>query len=319
MMTPSSAFDSDDDFIFGVDLSKLDVSEITEEIDASSSCNDNATSDDAPKQSIRIDKIILTTSLPTLEPAVDMNYDDLFEWATAEGARLEGLTCKGDTYGGTGLVSTTSFREGDVVAILPRALRIGQTAACQRLGLPSITPDLSALSLFLLDLLISDNEDDNFYHYAACLPRRGSNALFMSDNEIQYYGTFGENYAKAIKAVCDQEISCYEYIRDVLASIDFEHNISGLKWAISMVQSRAHGFGTNCSRWLTPVFDIANHSPSPNCKLEGDAQGQLLLRAIRCISIGEEVTIDYQVSEDAKLVATYGFSLKHPPSQPFGR
>ena len=64
---------------------------------------------------------------------------------------------------------------------------------------------------------------------------------------------------------------------------------------------------------LTPVFDFANHCPTPTCKLEGDAEGRLVLRAVRNIAIGEEVTIDYQVSDDAKLVATYGFSLIHHP------
>lgn len=318
-MKTSSAFDADDDFIFGADLSKLDVSNIAEEEpDALSSCNETAIGESTPKYSLRLDKLISSSNLPSLHPANDKNYDSLFAWATAEGAQLDGIVCKDDAYGGRGLVSATSLREGDIAAFLPRALRIGQTVACQRLGLPNRTPDLSALSLFLLDLLLSDDENDKFRHYAACLPRSGSNALFMNDKEIQHHSTFGEEYSKAIRAVCTQDVSCYEYIRDVLVSTESMHirHSKGLKWAISMVQSRTHGFGTNCSRWLTPILDFANHSETPNCELAGDSEGGLLLRSLRCIPVGEAITIDYQVADDAKLVATYGFSLRHQPYQP---
>eukprot|EP00980_Cylindrotheca_fusiformis_P031225 scaffold26019_cov147-Cylindrotheca_fusiformis.AAC.2 len=318
----TSAFDSDEDYIFGVDLSKLDLSEIADEVDASSSCNKDATvAVVSPVYSIRVDALLSSKNFGKPHSSTDMDYENLFTWAIEAGALLDGITCKDDSYGGMGLFATNELIEGEVAAILPRALRIGQNCACQRLGLPNSTPDLSALSLFLLDLVLSDDENGSFHHYAACLPKRCSNALFMSAHEIQYYEKFGEEYSTAIEAVRSQEISCYEYIRDVLASTDFEHSntsSNGLKWAIAMVQSRTHGFGTQRSRWLTPIFDFANHSTTPNCKLEGDAQGQLLLRAVQCIAPGSPITIDYQVTEDAKLVATYGFSLKYKPYQAVG-
>ena len=79
-----------------------------------------------------------------------------------------------------------------------------------------------------------------------------------------------------------------------------------------MVKSRSHGFGSHGGFWLTPVFDLLNHSVNPNAKLVATAEGQLVLQAIESISANEEITIDYQVYDDAKLLAIYGFSLAHP-------
>lgn len=64
---------------------------------------------------------------------------------------------------------------------------------------------------------------------------------------------------------------------------------------------------------MTPIFDLANYSPTSNSKLEGDAQGRLVLRAVKAIDANEELTIDYQVPEDSQLRATYGFSLLYSP------
>jgi len=84
-----------------------------------------------------------------------------------------------------------------------------------------------------------------------------------------------------------------------------------INWAISMVKSRSHAFGSKHGYWLTPVFDLLNHCPTPNAVIEGDDQGQLVLKAINEIDSKEEITIDYQIDNDSLLVANYGFSLAH--------
>ena len=63
-------------------------------------------------------------------------------------------------------------------------------------------------------------------------------------------------------------------------------------------------------RWLTPVFDLANHRPAilGGGSLSTDDQGQLLLKAgSQVISCGDEVTFDYQCIDDDLTAATYGF------------
>jgi hypothetical protein len=321
-MSADLSFTEDDDFIFGVDLSKLDVNDIVNETTVVSTSadwngNDDSVEDKAVsslRYSIRVDELVACSFSKLDSPATSVDYDALFEWATTRGAKLDGIACYKDEHGGRGLFSAKQFQPGDVVAVLPRSLRIGQNLAVSRLNLPMRTPDLSALSLLLLDLVLSSNDNDEFYHYAKCLPRE--NTLFMNEKKIEHYAEFGENYKKAIETVLSLADSCVEYIRDALSSSkDFTTSDTLLlKWGISMVQSRTHGFGTNRSRWLTPVFDFANHSPTPNCKLEGDAEGSLVLRSLDKISFQDEITIDYQVTDDAKLVATYGFSLIHPPA-----
>lgn len=335
-------FTSDEDYIFGIDFSKLDVSEILDETDTSATSTsyecDEERSEIISKYSILVDRLLVLNNL-NCPSRYTPNYEVLFRSATTLGAYIEKIACRPDEFGGMCLVSVIPDKQtpGDVIAVLPRSLRIGQTTACQRLGLPKGTPDLSALSLFLVDLIANSipisntkhnndssnisNKDIFLSHYVKCLPKSGGpNALFMKEEEIQYWTNLGGmEYRNAISGVKNQAKSCIEYIQDCLTSSSYiskepsSFESDDICWAISIVQSRTHGFGQARSRWLTPIFDFANHSPNPNCKLEGDSQGQLVLRAIRTIFPGEEITIDYMVSNDAKLVATYGFSLKHAP------
>jgi len=363
---------SDEEFVYGVDFSNLDTSLIIEEDlvpsdnDTSQVCDSNGNNNDDDYR-FRIGRMLEIaegrkyTSIVAGDAVEDSDYEKVFEWAKSRGAILDGIRCREDAYGGRGLFAdASSFLGGDVVAVLPRALRIGQETACRQLRLPSTTPDLSALSLLVLDMVLSTSslawksEDDvdgneNFDVYAAILPKYGYNALFMKDEEIKEWSNHGNQYEIDIRLVRKQADSCIRYIQDYLSmdpkrlevgsyvsnecciNEDISSNknngsskddillplqtmkaqLPTLRWAIQIVQSRTHGFGTGRSRWMTPIFDFANHSPNPNCKLEGDDSGGLIMRAVRPIKADEEITIDYQVPDDAKLVATYGFSILH--------
>ena len=375
----SSSSSSCDELIFGIDFSKLDVSAIVEEEDEHNDGSidgryalqmlndvvptfDFTTRIDKLLQISKCDDFVLRLRSPLAE---DMDHERLFATASKLGAQLDGIQCQKDSYGGRFLVATrdsiesssAAMTSNDVIAVLPRSLRIGQHMACQRLGLPTSTPDLSALSLFLLDLMFQvycndtknehsdcDIGDAFYYLYAKCLPRQSINAINMSKDDVQYWSNFGQEYETALRSAQSQGESCSQYIHDCLSSTstlsaDKDDNAldgssslsqspplpdnalntrdSALYWAISMVQSRTHGFATKRSRWLTPIFDFCNHSRTPNCVLEGDAYGRLVLKSTRSIKAGEEITIDYMVDDDAKLVATYGFSMLHhpPPSK----
>lgn len=350
--TPTPTRQNDDeDFVLGVDFSKLEVSEVMFDDDVDDHTkeklenNEDDQNNGAALWQAHCAKLVRyqwedvecedDSSLQS--NATTSNMDRLFQWAQDKGANLENVECCQDAFGGNGLYykQEKSISAGSMVATLPRSLRIGQNHACGRLGLPKSTPDLSALSLLLVDALMDDGEepenhrllaitDDNFSLYAKCLPRRCHNALSMSPDEQNYWGRHGKEYLTDIGKVQDQAQSCWQYIQDCLlpphgvSSINAKQHSSELllPWAISMVQSRTHSFGSHKSRWLTPILDLCNHSTAPNCRLEGDSQGNLLLRAIQNIHQGDEITIDYQVLDDAKLVATYGFSLIHPLPPP---
>jgi hypothetical protein len=60
------------------------------------------------------------------------------------------------------------------------------------------------------------------------------------------------------------------------------------------------------------ILDFYNHSSPPNCQLEEDSLGSLILRAVLPIKTGNKITIDYHVGDNAILVATHGFSFLHP-------
>lgn len=248
--------------------------------------------------------------------AVEGTFSELFEWATSEGASLGGLTCQKDSFGGRGLFATRDFLENETIAILPRSLRWGLTHACRILDwLPTSTPDLTALSLLVLKLC----QDDHVY--ARCLPRREqfSNAMLFSLEDEELWSRRGDEYAVAIRRVQAIRDGCMGYIQGVLLNDNNTGFNLTLPWAIAMVKSRSHAFGSRGGYWLTPVLDLLNHSLSPSATLKGGTDGQLLLKARQTIQEGSEITIDYQVEDDAMLVATYGFSLLQHATNDEGR
>jgi hypothetical protein len=348
--------DDENDFVFGLDFSKLDVSQVEFDetisngnTDRNAGTNDvhddtfailKRTTEQQQQQQLFIQLFQLKwTNIYQLNPVFDIKNDgtscnnnvhELFQRAEGMGAKLGILKCCCDAFGGRGLsLNLESIAAGSVVAILPRSLRIGQNYACRRLGLPSKTPDLTALSLLLVSSWCVDrqtlqsskdnNIDQVLAMYVKCLPRLCQNAVFMTQAEQDYWGQSAKVYLKNIRNVQDQAHCSLQYIQDCLLSADVNTDSflcapmeSVILWAISMVQSRTHSFGSHKSRWLTPIFDFCNHSTDPNCRLEGDSHGNLILRANKTIQNDNEITIDYQVSDDAKLVATYGFSLLYP-------
>lgn len=242
----------------------------------------------------------------------EADFTKLFEWASHQGAALEGMECRTDSYGGRGLFATQKFQMDGVIAMLPRSLRWGQSHACQLLALPKSTPDLTALTLLILHLRRENHV------YARCLPRQEhfTNAMLMSKDAEASWGRIGQSYVHAIRRVRSIAEGCQGYIRRVILEEDDDGALGApfspiLLWAIAIVKSRTHAFGSKRGYWLTPVLDLVNHSQKPNAALIGGDQGQLLLQALRPIADGEEITIDYQVDDDSMLVANYGFSLIH--------
>jgi len=248
--------------------------------------------------------------------ATQADFVHLFQWASQQGAVLDSILCQTDSFGGRGLFTTKDIQTGEVIAVLPRSLRWGQSHACRVLRLPKSTPDLTALTLLVLQLSRQDHV------YAKCLPRREqfTNALLMSPEEQNAWKQIDESYYGAMQRVQSIAEGCQGYIRHVLLdnghegeTLDNHQSASGptLLWAIAMVKSRSHAFGSKRGYWLTPVLDLLNHSPTPNAVLTGGDEGQLLLQALSPIPKEDEITIDYQVEDDAMMLANYGFSLVH--------
>ena len=250
------------------------------------------------------------------EACSDQEFQDLFDFVAAHGASIDSVCIGRDQYGGRGLFATRPIPAGGIVAVLPRALRIGQKEACATVAIPHNTPDLSALSLLLLAYLDEELKPgdcaNNWGIYARTLPCRGefTNAVVMSTSEIEAWSSRSAEYEEAILSVKKRAHSCVTYISEVLNNSEPLPDDSALTWAISMVLSRSHAFGSVNGRWLTPLLDMANYRPA-SCgggTLSSDDQGRIVLRAGSALDIGDEVTLDYQCGDDAQMVATYGFS-----------
>jgi hypothetical protein len=194
---------------------------------------------------------------------------------------------------------------------------MGQKEACCRVAIPPNTPDLTAVSLLLLSLLDDEltpsTPSQNWAIYAHTLPTRSEfhNAVVMEEDEVEEWTRLGPEYGKAIARVKRTAASCSQYISSELCNGAAIDPSSPLLWAISMVLSRSHAFGSR-GRWITPVLDLVNHCPaaSGGGELSCDDKGRLVFRAgNKSFEKGEEVTLDYQCDDDAQLVAVYGFSL----------
>lgn len=297
---------SGEELLFGLDFSKLGVSDIPEEGEKSKvvACAQEVST--ATYDPSLVNELLQLQD--TLPAATQAEFSQLFDWATKEGAQLDGIACQQDAHGGRGVYSTGVVTKGSILAILPRSLRIGQSYACRTLQLPKDTPDLSALSLLVVWFCREE------HIYVKCLPRKTecSNSLLMSKEQKRAWSEQGAEYTSAMERVQSRGEACYQYIRQCLSSNNnnIPANVSTtLLWAIAMVKSRSHAFRSKRGYWLTPIFDLANHSPQPNAMLEGDDHGRLVLKAVKAIDEGQEITIDYQVEDDAMLVANYGFSL----------
>lgn len=304
----------------GLDFTTLDVAAITSSSDEEEEQESAGTPFYDPT---RVDELLEYRD--NLSCATQEDFVELFTWATRAGAMLDGIRCDRDEYRGRCLFAARACPEGGLLATLPRSLRIGQAFASQKLRLPLDTPDLSALTL----LVLSFCQDEHVY--ARCLPRQSefTNAMLMTPKErCHWEKRMGPEYAKAFQAMESRGQACQSYIQDYLSSssscmagsagptvMSSNHRAGAsssttLCWAISMVKSRSHAFGSKRGYWLTPVFDLVNHSTNPNARLEGDAKGHLVMKALRDIAQDKEITIDYMVDSDPQLLATYGFSLR---------
>jgi len=263
--------------------------------------------DVADTSTSHIERLVQSKDFSLDSKAQEEDFDRLFEWAAQRGAVLTAIRCGRDDYGGRGLFCTHNVPKGGILAALPRSLRLGQKLACQRIPtLAPNTPDLTALSLLLLDFV----DDPEWGLYVKTLPRRHefTNAIVMNEANVQMWAECGEEYIEAIQNVRAKCDACISYITDLVGEAIADK--SAIRWAIAMVLSRSHAFGSQTGRWLTPILDLANHSED-GARLEVDDQGGLLLVAGKDLSEGEKVTLDYQERKDENLVATYGFSLLH--------
>lgn len=304
-----------EEILFGLDMSSLKEESVDfggkealpSDVDADASA--------AHHQHV-IQRLLASPDFSLEHPATDEDFSILFEWATERGARFPAIQWGRDAHGGRGLFCTHSVTKGGILAVLPRSLRIGQKLACQRIpSLSSNTPNLTALSLLLLEF--GNNDDSEYQIFVKTLPRRDefTNAIFMSDDEIEKWNSYGSEYRQAIETVRQKCNACVSYIHDFAGKSDDDDEVksTAIQWVIAMVLSRSHAFGSQTGRWLTPVLDLANHAAAENAtaRLEVDAQGGLLLNATRDLVEGQQVTLDYQERKDEHLVATYGFSLLH--------
>ena len=248
-------------------------------------------------------------------PTTDEDFDKLFVWAKTQGASIEGISCQTDSHGGRGIFATRDLVQGEIIAVLPRPLRWGQSHACKTMPLlPTSTPDLTALTLLVIYMCQED------HIFSKCLPHGiHSNALLFSEEETEFWNEVDHTYSEAIRRNQSLAEGCQGYIRHMLMQEESScpSNFSStFKWAVAMVKSRSHAFGSSSGYWITPILDLLNHSPHPNATFSVGNEGQLLLQVSTSVPRGTEIMMDYQVENDATLLASYGFSLVHTTGVP---
>ena len=265
-----------EELMFGLDFASLKVSDVKDEDTFEGFVSKTGRESEYDPSLVEC----LLTLQHDLPPATEADFFELFAWATEHGARLDKIFCQKDTHGGRGLYSLGPMNKGDIIAVLPRPLRIGQMEACRVLKLPWDTPDLTALSLLVLWYYREGHV------YSKSLPRLAEfqNAILLTPEEELSWSAYTE-YMDAIRNFRSRAEGCRKYIETCLASEGAPMRTKTINWAISMVKSRSHAFGSKHGYWLTPVFDLLNHCPTPNAVIEGDDQGQLVCKEISLVHV----------------------------------
>lgn len=114
--------------------------------------------------------------------------------------------------------------------------------------------------------------------------------------------------------------------KDFEESNIFGINLPKLIHFISLIRSRNLNFSPHDPKKFTkdfigimcPLIDFINHSFDPNCKIEGqylpvEGESIVIVRSVRPIEKGEELTINYGDYGNSDLLMKFGFLAKNNP------
>lgn len=245
---------------------------------------------------------------------------------------------------GHGLFTRTSFPADTVAFTIPAEKCItldnvrnhpdlGKVLTIMEDDLGEEEGPIATLSAFLASEMLREEcaewEEDpsisgSYSQYVKCLPTgravsQQDHVLWWSDDEVQRLFEGGAAYDKAI-ALRDWVEMEGEIIEGMLVSDLAEKNmglsVSQVRRAVTNafvnVLNRSL-FNDGESQRLVPVLDMCAHANFPNMKAEVDALGNVVVKTMRPILAGEEMTLRYYSSdfEGHEWYVMYGFIVPY--------
>ncbi|GMH32831.1 hypothetical protein BSKO_00665 [Bryopsis sp. KO-2023] len=241
----------------------------------------------------------------------------LVDWSTANGADLSGARIEKSALGGVGLLACDDFLQDEVIFRVPMHLslmvypfEIYQSLAIPSKGLPDTTIKLACK---LIDEKNRGHKSP-WFPYIASLPQNLTNPRSMSEGIAHVHA--GSDAFSVI-------LGNYDGTVQFMTSLG--KNLDDIRWALSVIQSRAFGNGRG-QELLVPMVDSMNHgdlvSDNPfadehqaNVTYGWQRRGpdntpsnfEMVIKATRTISEGEELLVSYGDHENEYFYLYYGF------------
>mmetsp|Transcript_31056 Transcript_31056/g.62672 ORF Transcript_31056/g.62672 Transcript_31056/m.62672 type:complete len:442 (-) Transcript_31056:129-1454(-) len=222
---------------------------------------------------------------------------------------------------GLGLFASRDFPDGEVIAWVPESAHIWEPSipwSLRHAVAEACEPRAYGDSVLAVSLLVERRDaNSRFKHYVAALAQ-------ITIPEVGNIVSFTDDHLSVLSA---SRLDLTERFQGALRCIEAAgRSIDALRtappsrgeqlWAYGVVRTRALKLRGRLA--LIPVIDLANHAATPNAEVGvQEPGGGGILRSLRKLALGEEVTISYgRKASNLELLATHGFVMQPNPVGP---
>lgn len=221
-------------------------------------------------------------------------------WGIARGVRCDAIDVVLDAAGDSTVRARRAIAQGEVMVSVPRSL--------------VITGDVAALAAWLTGE--ARRADSPWRPFLDVLPvafpdmpvfRGGADLAALA-------GTFTRRLAAKAHA------NIVEAHAALAGDVRAEVTLAEYAWARGVISSRGfNGSYVNESGVaFIPIIDLMNHGAGGAHVLHDAATSSCTVLALRDFAPGEEITLDYGATSNARLLVDYGFALAENPNETFG-
>ena len=253
-----------------------------------------------------------------------MSVDDFLSWCTAAGiTRHPSIHIQSTLTEGFGATALAPLESGDILITVPRRAAISISTMDDSARLASAELSHTAHTLAFEACRIASATaagHDPRGPWLAMWPRTAEGSWGLDD---EGWKAFDGDWSRELKRLHAEEVVAARAAHDKLvaalgtaASPPSWHEYS---WGMSIVSSRAADLFVSGDRQpvLLPMIDLLNHRShgQHTCAIGFVAEGSdsFVLRCVRPVEAGEQLTISYGAKENAELLHGYGFACYPNP------
>jgi len=202
-----------------------------------------------------------------------------------------------------------------------RTMDGGLTAIAKALAAAKVlTNEADFLALLLIRERYVAGAASRWAPYLATLPDRIDSPFFFTPDEAELFK--GTNFAVWADNLSQQVHHFHALIHRVLTEVGDAHGLPAAAftperyaWGLGMVWSRCVTLRVERreNRYLVPLFDMFNHSPTALCSHKYDHKaGAVVIESVQGWAAGEQVFINYGDLPTHDLLKHYGYVVPRP-------